>query len=87
MAGSKYVKNDFQKTNDQEKSFKIEEKSEKITNVLFGAMIILTISGTGFMIQKLNAHTKELTEIDPSYNFPKIQDLSVVIIIVGLLIV
>jgi len=59
-------------------SSKSDERGERLFNILFGIMIIFTIIGTGIIIQKLNAHCKELIELAPEYNFPNLNDLIIV---------
>lgn len=67
---------------------KSEEKEEKITNYFFGALIILTFSGTFVMIQRVANFRQEMIERNPGYNFPKVSDLyfSIIMTIIMLVI-
>jgi hypothetical protein len=71
----------------EDKTNKRDEREEKITNILFSFLIVLTAIGTSMMIYKLPEFTNDLTERNPDYNFPKISDLSLTIVSVFFLII
>lgn len=75
------------RVNTEEKTNKRDEKEEKITNVLFSFLIVLTAMGTSMMIYKLPEFTNDLAERNPSYNFPKLSDMSIALICVVILII
>jgi hypothetical protein len=74
------------KVNNEDRISKRDEREEKITNILFSFLIVLTGIGTSIMIYKLPEFTNDLIDKNPSYNFPKLSDLSFTIVSVIFLI-
>ncbi len=73
------------RVNEEEKTNKREEEG-KFTNILFSFLIVLTAIGTSLMIYKLPEFTSDLVEKNPSYNFPKLSDLTIALYAVAVLI-
>ena len=74
------------KTKTSENNNKIEqtEKCERLetvaTNVLFIFMIILTITGTGYMGMMLQEHISKFQLIKPDYKVPKFSDFYITLL-------
>jgi hypothetical protein len=70
---------------------KEEDKIEKIetiaTNIVFGIMIILTVSGTGYLCLMLQEYLIDFERTRPDYKRPRLADFFITIISVPVLAV
>jgi hypothetical protein len=71
----------------EEKIVKKEEKEEKITNILFGGLILFTVIGTALIAQALKGFREDLMVKNPSYPFPQYSDFYMCAVVVVILIV
>ena len=76
-----------EKEKEDETIIKSEEKEEKITNFLFGIMIIFTFLGTAFIYKELNVFTQDIKDKNPEYKFPCVKDMYISLIAASILIV
>ena len=70
---------------------KEEDKIEKIetmaTNIIFGIMIILTVSGTGYLCLMLQEYLIDFEKTRPDYKRPRLVDFYITLLSVPVLAV
>ncbi len=66
---------------------KKDDKHEKLTNILFGILIAITLSCTLIILNKLQDFRNDLKEKNSKYTFPNYSDLSIAVVAMLILIV
>jgi hypothetical protein len=75
MTETSFSESDCKITPNEHIVVKREDKDERVSNFLFGSLIVVTMIGTALIVHFLHDFRRDLKEKNPSYNFPEYTDL------------